>query len=157
MEVCNSCVSGLATLTLQGARRPTGNVGAEVAGASGKHSATILSLGVHTCINTCTSQRHFILLTVQMLPVFHADFRKELGKDDVIPLGSGERRLSVVRLVVAVLRIALESWRCCGRRCHTTGQARLPLPLRPLFISASHFPPRRVCSLANRAMLRVEW
>lgn len=108
--MCNSCVSGLATLTLQGARRPTGDVGAEVAGASGKHSATILSLGVHMCIKTCTSQRHFILLTVQTLPVFHADFRNELGKDDVVPSGSGERlRLSVVRLVVAVLRIAFES------------------------------------------------
>lgn len=74
-------------LALQEARRLPGDVGAEVAGASGKHSDTILSLNVHTRINTCTSQRHFILLTVQTLPVFHADFRNELGKDDVIPSG----------------------------------------------------------------------
>lgn len=86
-EVCNPCVSSLATLALQEARRLPGDVGAEVAGASGKHSDTILSLSVQTRVHTRTSQRHFILLTVQTLPVFHADFRHELGKDDVIPSG----------------------------------------------------------------------
>lgn len=73
-------VSSLAMLTLEELEEaPHGWPDNVAKGDNRDLTANILiqystSVYIYICINICTSQRHFILLTVQTLTVFHKDF-----------------------------------------------------------------------------------